>query len=81
MAVNAGHIKYITNGLLILNKSIIPDFKKDDTDSRIYLIIFYWCIDNGVVPPDRNDEITVMANGSIRRRNSLLVEILSLIHI
>ena len=28
MAVNAGQIKYITNGLLILNKSIIPDFKK-----------------------------------------------------
>lgn len=75
MAVNAGHIKYITNGLLILNKSIIPDFKKDDTDTRIYHIIYDWCIDNGVVPPDRNDEITVMANGSIRRRNSLLVEI------
>ena len=75
MAVNAGQIKYITNGLLILNKSIIPDFKKDDTDTRIYHIIYDWCIDNGVVPPDRNDEITVMANGSIRRRNSLLVEI------
>ena len=75
MAVNAGHIKYITNGLLILNKSIIPDFKKDDTDTRIYHIIYDWCIDNGVVPPDRNDEITVIANGSIRRRNSLLVEI------
>ncbi|KAA5430612.1 MarR family transcriptional regulator, partial [Bacteroides cellulosilyticus] len=54
---------------------IIPDFKKDDTDTRIYHIIYDWCIDNGVVPPDRNDEITVMANGSIRRRNSLLVEI------
>mgnify|MGYP000128634036 CR=1 FL=1 len=40
------------------------------------IILFYdWCIDNGVVPPDRNDEITVMADGSIRRRNSLLVEI------
>jgi len=39
------------------------------------IIIYDWCIDNGVVPPDRNDEITVMANGSIRRRNSLLVEI------
>ena len=75
MAVNAGQIKYITNGLLILNKSIIPDFKKDDTDTRIYHIIYDWCIDNGVIPPDRNDEITVMADGSIRRRNSLLVEI------
>lgn len=28
-----------------------------------------------LIPPDRNDEITVMADGSIRRRNSLLVEI------
>lgn len=28
MAVNAGQIKYITNGLLILNKSIIPDLKR-----------------------------------------------------
>lgn len=75
MAVNAGQIKYITNGLLILNKSIIPDFKKDDTDTRIYHIIYDWCIDNGVIPPDRNDEITVMADGCIRRRNSLLIEI------
>lgn len=75
MAVNAGQIKYITNGLLILNKSIIPDFKKDDTDTRIYHIIYDWCIDNGVVPPDRNDEITVMEDGSVRRRNSLLIEI------
>ena len=73
MAVNAGQIKYITNGLLILNKSIIPDFKKDDTE--IYHIIYDWCIDNGVVPPDRNDEITVMEDGSVRRRNRLLAEL------
>ena len=75
MAVNAGQIKYITNGLLILNKSIIPDFKKDDTDTRIYHIIYDWCIDNGVVPPDRNDEIKITEDGSIRRKNSLLLEI------
>lgn len=75
MAVNAGQIKYITNGLLILNKSIIPDFKEADSDTRIYHIIYDWCIDNGVIPPDRNDEITVMADGSIRRRNRLLTEI------
>ena len=68
MAVNAGQIKYIT-------KSIIPDFKKDDTDTRIYHIIYDWCIDNGVVPPDRNDEIKIMEDGSIRRKNSLLLEI------
>ena len=33
------------------------------------------CIDNGVVPPDRNDEIKIMEDGSVRRRNRLLVEI------
>ena len=75
MAVNAGQIKYITNGLLILNKSIIPDFKKDDTDTRIYHIIYDWCIDNDVVPPDINDEIKIMEDGSVRRKNSLLLEI------
>ena len=71
----AGQIKYIPNGLLILNKSIIPDFKKDDTDTRIYHIIYDWCIDNDIVPPDRNDEITIMANGTVRRRNALLTGI------
>ena len=75
MTVNAGQIKYITNGLLILNKSIIPDFKKDDADTRIYHIIYDWCIDNDVAPPDRNDEITVMEDGSVRRRNRLLAEL------
>ena len=40
MAVNAGQIKYITNGLLILNKSIIPDFKEADSDTRIYHSIY-----------------------------------------
>lgn len=57
IAVNAGQIKYITNGLLILNKSIIPDFKKDDTDTRIYHIIYDWCIDNGVVMGHRTKRI------------------------
>ena len=75
MTVNAGQIKYITNGLLILNKSIIPDFKEADSDTRIYHIIYDWCIDNGVVPPDRNDEITVMEDGSVRRRNRLLAKL------
>ncbi len=75
MAANAGQIKYITNGLLILNKSIIPDFKEADSDTRIYHIIYNWCIDNDIVPPDRNDEIIIMANGTVRRRNTLLTGI------
>ncbi len=75
IAIKAGQIKLITNGLLILNKSIIPDFKEADSDTRIYHIIYDWCIDNNIIPPDRNDEITIMTNGTIRRRNWLLNEI------
>lgn len=40
-----------------------------------YYFIYDWCIDNGVVPPDRNDEIKIMEDDSIRRKNSLLLEI------
>lgn len=75
IAIEAGQIKLITNGLLILNKSIIPDFKEANSDTRIYHIIYNWCIDNDIVPPDRNDEIIVMANSTVRRRNRLLTEI------
>ena len=32
-------------------------------------------IDNGVVSPDRNDEIKIIGGDSIRRKNSLLLEI------
>lgn len=75
MVVNVGQIKYIINGLLILNKFIILDFKKDDIDIRIYYIIYDWCIDNDVVLLDRNDEIKIMEDGSVRRKNSLFFEI------
>lgn len=75
IAIKAGQIKLITNGLLILNKSIIPDFKEADSDTRIYHIIYDWCIDNNIIPPDRNDEIIQMTNGTIRRKNWLLNEI------
>lgn len=50
-------------------------YKALNTAIRIYHIIYDWCIDNGVVPPDRNDEIKIMEDGSIRRKNSLLLEI------
>lgn len=72
MAINAKQIKIIDNGLLITNKSIIPDFIKNDLYTGIYHIIYYWCIDNDIIPPERNDEITIMADGTIRRRNRLL---------
>ena len=75
IAINAKQIKLIDNGLLIINKSIIPDFAKNDLYTKIYHIIYNWCIDNNIVPPDRNDEITVMADSTVRRRNTLLTGI------
>mgnify|MGYP001067526146 CR=1 FL=1 len=39
-AIKEGQIKMIPKGLLILNKSIIPDFKSNDQSSRLYHIIY-----------------------------------------
>lgn len=57
-AIKEGQIKMIPKGLLILNKSIIPDFKDNDQLNRLYHIIYDWCLDNDVIPPDKNDNIT-----------------------
>ena len=67
-AIKEGQIKMIPKGLLILNKSIIPDFKSNDQSSRLYHIIYGWCLDNNVIPPDRNDEITQSSNGQTKRK-------------
>ena len=71
-AIKEEQIKMIPKGLLILNKSIIPDFKSNDQLSRLYHIIYGWCLDNDVIPPDRNDEITKSVNGQIKRNNPVL---------
>lgn len=71
-AIKEGQIKMIPKGLLILNKSIIPDFKSNDQSSRLYHIIYGWCLDNDVIPPDRNDKITQSANGQTKRNNPVL---------
>ena len=71
-AIKEGQIKMIPKGLLILNKSIIPDFKSNDQLNRLYHIIYGWCLDNDVIPPDRNDEITKSVNGQIKRNNPVL---------
>lgn len=71
-AIKEGQIKMIPKGLLILNKSIIPDFKGTDQSSRLYHIIYGWCLDNDVIPPDRNDKITQSANGQTKRNNPVL---------
>ncbi|MEJ8740823.1 MarR family transcriptional regulator [Phocaeicola sp. HCN-6420] len=75
-AIKEGQIKMIPKGLLILNKSIIPDFKSNDQLSRLYHIIYDWCLDNDVIPPDRNDEITQSSNGQTKRNNPVLNAIL-----
>lgn len=71
-AIKEEQIKMMPKGLLILNKSIIPDFKSNDQLSRLYHIIYGWCLDNDVIPPDRNDEITKSVNGQIKRNNPVL---------
>ena len=75
-AIKEGQIKMIPKGLLILNKSIIPDFKSNDQLSRLYHIIYGWCLDNDIIPPDRNDKITQSANGQTKRNNPVLNAIL-----
>ena len=76
-AIEKRQIKMIPKGLLILNKSIIPDFKGTDQPSRLYHIIYDWCLDNDIIPPDRNDEITKSANGQIKRNNPVLNAIMN----
>lgn len=75
-AIKEGQIKMIPKGLLIFNKSIIPDFKDNDQLNRLYHIIYDWCLDNDVIPPDRNDNITKTGNRQIKRNNPVLNAIL-----
>lgn len=76
IAIKEKQIKMIPKGLLILNKSIILDFKSNDQPSRLYHIIYNWCLDNDVIPPDRNDNIIKSENGQIKRNNPVLNAIL-----
>ncbi len=67
----------IPNGLLITNKSIIPDFYCNDSFTKTYHTIYDWCLDNGIIPPERNDTIITNDDGTITRRNNLLMNITS----
>lgn len=78
IAIEAKQIKLINNGILIINKSIVPDFieaEESNTSKPIYTkifhLIYYWCIDNDIVPPNRNDTI-IKKNGNLYRTNDLL---------
>lgn len=53
MAIETKQIKIIDNGLLLLNKNIIPDFVKDDIYTKIFHTIYNWCIDNDIIPPNK----------------------------
>lgn len=81
MAIEAKQIKLIDNGLLILNKSIVPDFVEAEQsyiskpiNTKIFHLIYYWCVDNDIVPPNRNDTI-IKKNGKLYRTNELLSRI------
>lgn len=72
-------IKEIPKGIMITNRYIIPDYiesksyKSNPKHTELYHLIYYWCLDNDVIPPDRNDIITV--NNNTVRRNPILSKI------
>ena len=65
----------IPNGLLITNKSIIPDFYNNNSFTKTYHTIYNWCLDNGIIPPESNETIITNADWTVTRRNSLLMNI------
>ena len=67
----------IPNGLHITNKSIIPDFYSNDSFTKTYHAIYDWCLDNGIIPPERSDTIITNIDGTTTRRNHLLMNITS----
>ncbi|WP_315561987.1 hypothetical protein [Segatella oris] len=50
-------IKEFDKGLLITDKNIFPDYcKEKDHTTRVYHLLYDWCIYHDIIPPDRNDE-------------------------
>lgn len=70
-AINAHYIKEIDGGLFICCPHIVPDFIASDSRTTLYHQIYYWCLDNNIIPPTRNDIISETAQG-VRRTNSIL---------
>lgn len=61
-AIKFEQVVEIENGLLILNRSIIPDYVESNDSknllyTKVYHLIYYFCLDNGIVPPNRNDKV------------------------
>ena len=50
-------IKEFDKGLLITDKNIFPDYcKEKDHTTRVYHLLYDWCLFHDIIPPDRNDE-------------------------
>ena len=50
-------IKEFNKGLLITDKNIFPDFcKEKDHTTKIYHLLYNWCMRNDIIPPDRDNE-------------------------
>ena len=70
-AINANYIKEIDDGLFISCPHIIPDFIASDSKPTLYHQIYYWCLENDIIPPTRDDIKSETAQG-VRRTNSIL---------
>lgn len=81
LAVELKQVKYIPKGILITNRHIIPDYIVAHNNRQgkplltsVYHTIYNWCLDNGIIPPDRNDTIHKVGN-KVKRSNEILSRI------
>lgn len=81
LAVELKQVKYIPKGILITNRHIIPDYIVAHNNRQgkplltaVYHTIYNWCLDNGIIPPDRNDTIHKAGN-KVKRSNEILSRI------
>lgn len=50
-------IKKFDKGLLIIDKNIFPDYcREKDHTTKVYHLLYDWCLFHDIIPPDRNDE-------------------------
>lgn len=80
LAKKYNQIKEIPKGIMITNRYIIPDYIESTSytsnpmHTKLYHLIYYWCLDNDIIPPDREDKIIKNGN-NIVRRNPILSRI------
>lgn len=62
MALEGGLIKKIENGIAITDVNIFPYYYKTDYYSEYYTMLSRWCMQQGIVPPYKDDGmISVLA--------------------